>query len=79
MPLSKQVLAECEMIDARFRYIRRELIFPMASDAFGNNSYSLSFGGGDEIIAELETYKVRLENILGDTDNKEQDHLLKIR
>ena len=28
------------------------------------------------MIVELETDIVRLENILGDTDQKEQDHLL---
>ena len=72
MPLSKQVLAECEMIDARFRYIRRGLAFPMSLDE-GDH---LPFGGGNEIIAELETYKVKLENILGDAYQKEQDHSL---
>ena len=63
---------ECEMIDARIRCIRRELVFHMASDG----GYSLPFVGGNEIIAELETYQVKLENILGDTAKKEQDHLL---
>ena len=67
MPFSKQVLAECEMIDARRIFIMWELC----------GGDSLPYGGGHEIIAELETYKVRLDNILGDTDKKEQDHLHK--
>ena len=72
MPLTPQVLAEYEVIDARIRYIGRELVLPMAPDG----GYSLPFVGGNEIIAELETYQVKLENILGDTAKKEQDHLL---
>ena len=76
MPLSKQLLAECELIDARFRNIRQELVFPLAFDEMGNRCYRHPPGGGDEIISELETYKVRLENILGDTDKKERVHLL---
>ena len=76
MPLSKQVLAECEMIDARFRNIRQELAFPLAFDEIDDPFYSHPYGGGNIIIAELETYKVRLENILGDADKKEQVHLL---
>ena len=59
MPLSNQVLAECETIDARIRFLRREL---EAHDGF---------------IAELETYKRRLDHILGDTDEKEQYHKLR--
>ena len=72
MPLTTQVLAECERIDERVSYIRQLL-------AFGGmgNRHSLPYGGGDEIIAELETYKVLLGNILGDTNKKEQDHLLR--
>ena len=56
MPLSNQVLAECETIDARIRFLRREL---EAHDGF---------------ITELETYKGRLDHIMGDTDEKEQYH-----
>ena len=41
-----------------------------------DESDRLPFGGGNEIIAELETYRVKLENILGDAYQKEQDHSL---
>ena len=72
MLLTTSVLAECEIIEARFRGIQRELERPFAPD----DSYLLAHGGGNEMIAELEAYKERLENILGKTDKKEQDHLL---
>ena len=57
MPLSKQVLAECVMIDARFRYIWHRMGALDEGDR-------VPFGGGIEIIAELETYIASLENIL---------------
>ena len=69
MPIfSKQVLAECKMIEPRYRYIWHRI------EALVHGR--VPFGGGIEMIAELETDIVRLEKILGDTAQKEQDHLL---
>ena len=75
MPLTTQVLAECERIDARVRYIRREITSPIPFMGFSGPT-KIPIGEIPKIIAELETYKVRLGNILGDTDKKEQDHSL---
>ena len=73
MPLAPQVLAECEMIDARFRRKQGEVAFPMKDGSYGL-PWHMSINGSKAIIAELETDQARLENILGDTDKKEQDH-----
>ena len=68
MLFSTQVLAECKTIEPRFLYILHRI------EALVHDF--VPFGGGIEMIVELETDIVRLENILGDTDQKEQDHLL---
>ena len=75
MPLAPQVLAECEMIDARFRRIQGEVASPWKDGSYGL-PWNMTIRGSKAIIAQLETDKARLENILGDTDKKEQDHLL---
>ena len=68
MPLTPEELAEYEMIKDRIIDIQRRLC----------SGHSLPYDEGDEIITELETCNVRLENMIDGADNKEQDHLYKI-
>ena len=74
------MLAEIESISTRVDCIKNEIIKPMLCDKMMLTSHD------DEpvietrdqksraIIAELNSYKVRFENILCETDIKEQAH-----
>ena len=69
MRLTTQMRAEIETIGTRFAQIRLQELSQFERFC----SVRSSFGRGkiDSIINELNTYKVRLENILCETDNKE--------
>ena len=68
LPLTPEEQAEFKLIKDRMIDIQGRLC----------SGHSLPYDEGEEIIAELETCNVRLENILGGADKKEQDHLHKI-
>ena len=69
MRLTTQMRAEMKTIRTRLAQIRALELSHLKRD------YSLGGGKADSIINELFTYKVRLENILCETDNKEQDQI----
>lgn len=75
MRLTTQMRAEVEKVHTRSNeFIERIEKLMQFSDFEGLDGTSI--GGGDKIdsiINELSTYKVRLENILCETDDKEQD------
>ena len=84
MQLTTQMLAEIESIQTRVECIEDE-IQPVLYEAV-RDSYNCEASLGNEpgiktrdrksraSIAELNPYKVRLENILCETDIKEQAH-----
>ena len=83
MQLTTQMLAEIESIETRVDHIDREIVQPMLYEFIRYGSLGKKSGiktrdflarKSRAIIAELNPYKVRLENILCETDKKEQGH-----
>ena len=75
MQLTNQMLAEIESIETRLHRIAIEIVKPMLTEeALGELGIETRVRKSRAIIAELNPYKVRLENILCETDRKEQAH-----
>ena len=76
MQLTNQMLAEIDEIRTRTCYIAHEIIEPMLFECSLGNELGIEniYQKIGAIIVELDTYKVRLENILCETDIKEQAH-----
>ena len=78
MQLTTQMLAEIGSIQTRVYSIANEIIKPMSSAMIFEEPNKVEFEIRDRksraIIAELNPYKVRLENILCETDRKERAH-----
>ena len=81
MRLTTQLRAEVEATRMRVVLLTRDVLHlglecqrrdPELTDVIVYPEYKQKF---DAIIEELNIYKVRLENILCETDLKEQDHL----
>ena len=77
MRLSTQMLAEVQEIVTQVEHIREKILLNGGNEIIGVNEL---WNGSleeirDEIIQKLRTYKVRLENLLCETDHKEQVHL----
>ena len=76
MKLTNEMRAEVETIQTRFNQINDEFVVPVQREIMRVGSVFVeTIEIGNAIIGELNIYKVRLENILCDTDIKEQDHL----
>ena len=72
MRLTTQMAAEIETIGIRVEHMFQE-VFPFA---LGGRKITFETKElFDAIIQEVTTYKVRLENLLCETDKKEQAHL----
>ena len=73
MHLTDQMLAETESIRSRVDFITSKVWVPLEQEVMRRGLY---FDEDEDIaratIAELSPYKVRLENILCETDCKEQ-------
>ena len=75
------MLAEAESIETRVNRIDREIVQPMLYELVRDGSLGDKSGiktrdrKSRAIIAELNPYKVRLENFLCETDIKGQAHL----
>ena len=75
MQLTNQMLAETESIETRVHRIAIEILKPMLfEEALGELGIETRNRKIRAIIAELNPYKVRLENLLCETDIKEQAH-----
>ena len=80
MELTTQMLAEAESIETRVDRIRK-IVQPMLYELVRDGSLGDKSGiktrdrKSRAIIAELNPYKVRLENFLCETDIKGQAHL----
>ena len=75
MQLTDQMLAEIGTIQTRVNHIAMEIVKPMLIEvALGNEGIETRDRKSRAMIAELNLYKVRLENILCETDVKEQAH-----
>ena len=75
MQLTTQMLAEIEQIETRFRHVVEEYVKPMQLVGLPPELLiEIIFRNSRFIIAELNPCKVRLENILCETDIKEQAH-----
>ena len=72
MRLTTQMIAEFETIQKRADHISKKV------HPFLDGTRNITFETNDlfdSSIQELTTYKVRLENLLCETDKKEQAHL----
>ena len=75
MQLTNQMLAEIEHIQARVRHVYEKFVKPMEFEILQPEpSTEIISRNRRIIIAELNPCKVRLENILCETDRKEQAH-----
>ena len=75
MRLTNQMQAEINSIQTRVYGIGNEVIKPMLIGvALGNEGIETRDRKIPAIIAELNAYKLRLENLLCETDLKEQAH-----
>ena len=73
MELSTQMRAEVETIHNRLAEINQNFILPMKKETIQIKGVSLRTKAiVGPIIEELIPYKVALENLLCETDNKEQ-------
>ncbi len=73
MELTHQMQAEIETIRIRTMQIHDEVLLPLRREMLrcrGISTESMKYGNA--IIEEMNTYKVRLENILCETDIKER-------
>ena len=80
MQLTTQMQAEMATIQTRVDNITHQVWIPFDRE-WRRTCYRLTDEGINiinAVNAELNPYKVRLENILGGADKKEQDHLHKI-
>ena len=76
MQLTTQMKAEIETIGVRVHHIITEVWTPLESDMARRGKILPEYEKiCHEVIEELNPYKVRLENILCETDKKEQAHL----
>ena len=75
MQLTTQMTAEIGAIRTRGHYIIKK-VYSCIDDSRKITFETKEFF--DASIRELTTYKIRLENILCETDKKEQAHLLMI-
>ena len=76
MRLSTQMLAEVQEIVTQVEHIREKILLNGGNEIIGVKLWNGSLEEiRDEIIQKLRTYKVRLENLLCETDHKEQVHL----
>ena len=77
MQLTTQMAAEVEAISARIWFINKEHLEPMVMGFVKNGAPSKDRYKPICLanMEELNSCKVRLENILCETDEKEQDHL----
>ena len=76
MRLTTQMQAEFETIHGRIECIKKEVLTSVIEDFERFGGVSFQTGTKNEIFyEELNTYKVRMENILCETDDKEQDQL----
>ena len=76
MHLTDQMLAEIETIRSRVDFITSQVMVPLEAEMMRRGVYMKK----DEdiaraTIAEMSPFKVRLENILCETDCKEQAYL----
>ena len=75
MRLTNQLKAELATIEDRISYIMGAVIMPISMDSLKLGSSPYQYGEQlDDVIQELSDFKVQLENILCETDIKEQDH-----
>ena len=80
MQLTTQMIAEAQTIETRVRNLIEEVWHPMekelsraiATPEQASESWAKAEDTAVAIIAELNPYKIRLENILCETDIKEQ-------
>ena len=74
MRLTTQMQAELETIQGRIECIKNEVILSVIEDFERFGGVSFQTDTKNEIFyEELNTYKVKMENILCETDDKEQD------
>ena len=72
MQLTTQMQAEVETIGTRVQLINDQIWIPLRTELMKHSTFTPEDEViGHEIIAELNPYKVRLENILCETDKKE--------
>ena len=72
MQLTTQMQAEVETIGTRVKLINDQIWMPLRTELTKHSTFSTEDADiGQEIVAELNPYKVRLENILCETDIKE--------
>ena len=76
MQLTTQMQAEVETIGTRVKIIMEQIWIPLRTELMKHSTlFPEDEDIGHEIIAELNPYKVRLENILCETDKKEHVRL----
>ena len=75
MRLSTQMLAEVQTILTQVQHITQKIVLHAGNELVTNLQNNLVEEIYDKNIEKLRTYKVRLENLLCETDHKEQDHL----
>ena len=81
MRLSTQMIAELKEIVTQVEHLRQKIVLNAGNEIIGvtelrNGSLEeICDHSKTEIIQKLRTYKVRLENLLCETDHKEQVHL----
>ena len=76
MKLTTQMQAEVETIRTRIDFISKEVWIPMENGLMSRDAKCQFIKDtAHATVAELNPYKVRLENILCETDIKEEAHL----
>ena len=68
MRLTNQMQTEVIIMNDRINDINENILIPLI------NGHSYNIGGIRGVPGELKTFKVRLENLLCETDVKEQVH-----
>ena len=75
MQLTTQMQAEIETIRTRVDHIGDQVWIPLETEVGSSGEILPEYEEiAQEVIEELNPYKVRLENILCETDKKEQAH-----
>ena len=74
MRLTPQMQAEIETMRARRVFLIDQVWVPLEKEMIRRGWFPKDLDTIKAIIAELKPYKVRLENILCETDIKEQAH-----
>ena len=77
MRLTNELAIELATIEERIEYLNREVLFPLGMASLKLGTSPLQYGEElNDIVQEMNSYKLQMENILCETDKKEQDQLL---